>query len=104
MAYLPVKQALGSTTVSTIVDVSQDPYLSEVICRAGQLSDIEAGRAVKPCANLRDGMTGGIGLRKVVKPLRAYVYAEQHKWVYPVAAAAILGIPFLLGMAMARRT
>jgi hypothetical protein len=77
--------------------VSTDPYLSEVICRVGQLKAIEDKTPVKPCAITPAGLRGGVGLRKAMKPLRAYVYAEQRPWIYPVAAVVILGVPLFIG-------
>ena len=84
--------------LGTGAKVVSDPYLPEVLCRVDQLAQIEAGaRVLTPCVQMPPGRVGGIGLRKVVQPLRAYVYAEQHPWIYPVAIGALVGIPFLLG-------
>lgn len=95
-------QALQALTTAggalgTGAKVVQDPYLPEVLCRVDQLAQIEAGQRPSPCASMPPGRAGGIGLRKVVAPLRAYVYAEQHPWVYPVAIGAAIGIPFIFG-------
>jgi hypothetical protein len=83
--------------LSTVVGASQDPYLSEVICRVEQLQSIDKKQPVKPCVKTRPGLPGGIGLRRTIQPLRAYVYAEQRPWVYPVAVAAIVGLPLFIG-------
>lgn len=91
-----------SSVVSTAVDVADDPYLPEVICRAGQLHQIEVGQPVQACATTASGLTGGIGMRKIIQPLRAFVYAEQHRWVYPLAAAVIFGLPLAIGYTLGK--
>jgi hypothetical protein len=83
--------------VSTAVDVTSDPYLPEAICRAQQLVAIENKRPVPVCTTTRDGLVGGIGLRRVMPVVRGFVYAEQHPWTYPVAGAVVIGIPVLIG-------
>lgn len=90
-----LSQAGGA--LGTGAKVISDPYLPEVLCHVDQLASIEAGAPIAACPIMPPGRAGGIGLRKVVVPLRAYVYAEQHPWVYPVAIGAAIGIPFLLG-------
>lgn len=84
-------------SLGTAVNVAEDPYLSEVVCRIGQLQQIRAGQTVGACADTPDGMPGGVGLSAAVKPLRLYVYAKQNVWVFPAMIAAIIGVPFLLG-------
>ncbi len=86
-----------ASTIATALDVASDPYLGEIVCRVGQLKNIDHNEAVQACTNTPDGVAGGVGLRNAIYPLRAYVYAQQNKWVYPVAVLAILGLPFWLG-------
>lgn len=86
-----------ASTINTAVDVASDPYLAEVICHVGQLKAIDHGEPVGVCAETPDGVAGGVGLRNAIPVLRAYVYAQQHKWVYAVAAAAFIGLPMLIG-------
>lgn len=76
---------------------SQDPYLPEVACRFNQLASINANQTPGACTDTPPNLAGGVGLRNVIVPLRAYVYAQEHKWVYPVAVAAIIGIPLFVG-------
>lgn len=104
--------ALGSTlddvinaasgAVTGAVDIASDPYLPEVVCRLAQLKAIEAGQQPSLCAETAPGLPGGVGLRTAVVPMRAYVYAQQNKWVYPVAIFAVLGIPMWLGYELGR--
>lgn len=93
----PVPMGDLAGAIGTAIDVAGDPYLPEVICRVQQLKNIDHGEPVTVCAETPDGVAGGVGLRNAMAPLRAYVFAQQNKWVYPVAVAAILGIPLLLG-------
>lgn len=85
------------STLNTAADVANDPYLPEVVCRLQQLKAIDNGQALPVCGETLDGQGGGIGLGHAMPALRAYVYAQQNTWVYPVAVAAIVGIPFWLG-------
>lgn len=79
------------------LDIASDPYLPEVVCRLAQLKAIESGTTAAACTDTADNLPGGVGLRNAVAPLRAYVYAQQNKWVYPVALAAIIGLPMWIG-------
>ncbi len=91
-----------ASTIGTAVDLASDPYLAEVICRIGQLKAIDHGEAVAVCPETPAGAAGGIGLRNAVPALRGYVYAQQNKWVYPIAVAVLLGIPMLIGYEIGR--
>jgi len=83
--------------LGTSLDIANDPYLQETICHIGQLKQINAGQAAGACAETAPNLAGGVGLGKVQPYLRAYVYAEENKWVYAVAAAVIIGLPMLIG-------
>ena len=89
-------------TLSTLTSAAQDPYLSETICRVGQLKAIENAQPVPGCAITAPNLGGGVGLRKVMPALRAYVYAEQHPWVYPAAVLGVIGLPMLIGYALGK--
>lgn len=86
-----------SQVIGTALDVASDPYLAEVVCHVQQLKAIDHGEPVAVCAQTPAGVVGGVGLRKAIPALRAYVYAEQNPWVYPIAIAAIIGIPMWIG-------
>lgn len=88
---------------SQVQGVLEDPYLPEIACRINQLHAIEKKTPLPPCAKTPPGKRGGIGLRNVAPVLRAYVYAEQHPIVKPVAIAALLGVPFLVGYLVGKR-
>jgi len=91
-----------ASALSTAADVAGDPYLPEVICRIQQLKNIDRGETVATCIDTPEGVAGGVGLRNAMTPLRAYVYAQQNKWVYPLAVAAMIGIPMWLGYELGR--
>lgn len=92
-----------ASAITPAADIATDPYLPEVICRAKQLVAIEDGVPVPPCQSLPGGMRGGIGFRKVMVPLRAYVRAERTPILYPVAFAVAVGVPLLIGYAIGKR-
>jgi hypothetical protein len=83
--------------VGTASKILTDPYWPEAACRVAQLHAIENKQKLPACPTTPGGRTGGIGLRKVMPLMRGYVYAEQHPIVKPVAVAAALGIPMLIG-------
>lgn len=91
-------------TITTSVAVVQDPYFPEAICRIDQLRSIENGLHVLPCTNTPPNKAGGVGLRKVMPLMRAYVTAEQHRpWSYVGLAAAVIGLPMLVGYAIGKK-
>lgn len=96
--------ALGdvASTVATISNVSTDPYLSELLCRVNQLSAIKNGNTVPLCPKTQAGLPGGVGIGRAMVPLRGYVWAEQHKWIYPVAAIGVIAVPLLIGIGIGR--
>jgi hypothetical protein len=96
-----LKKALSVSGTATAV--LNDPYLSEAACYVSQLSAIENKTPMPVCPRLPPGKTGGIGLHKFLPAMRAYVFAEQHPVVKPLAVAAVLGVPFLVGYLAGRR-
>jgi hypothetical protein len=44
----------------------------------------------------------GIGLKRLVTPLKAYRYTRQHSWALPVAMAAVVALPFAIGYALGK--
>jgi hypothetical protein len=103
------KQALGMSAaevVDAISDLSRaltDPYLPEAICRVKQLYQIKTGQTIAVCAKTPMNRIGGIGIKKAIMPMRGVVYAEQRPWVYPLAVAAVVGVPFFLGYLFGKR-
>ena len=90
------------SVISTAVDVTKDPYFNETLCRVQQLAAIENKRAVPNCTSTRPGLAGGVGLRKVMPALRAYVKAEQQPLLYVAAAAGVIGLPMLIGYVLGK--
>lgn len=99
-----VSSALNAlaSAVGTVGNIASDPYLPEVTCLVGELSALRHGQTPTPCGKTQRGLPGGVGLEDAVTPLRAYVYAKQNPWVFPVAVLAILGVPFLVGYSIGK--
>lgn len=99
------KTSLGGIgdTISAAASVVNDPYFNEAVCLAGQLRSVERGEPVIRCATTAPNLTGGAGLRGLMPALRAYAFAQQNKWVYPVALAALIGVPMLLGYELGKK-
>lgn len=83
--------------ISAAVDVAGDPYLPEIICRVQQLHSIRSHQPIQVCQDTPLGIPGGVGLGRLVLPLRAFVFAEANPWVYPVGIAVLIGLPVLIG-------
>jgi len=91
-----------SSTITTVADVTADPYFPEVVCHVQQLQQIERGQEPQECPESPDGLMGGVGLRSAMPGLRAYVEVKKHPWLLPVAIVGVLAIPFLLGVRYGR--
>jgi hypothetical protein len=91
-----------ASTVGIATDLANDPYLPETICRVGQMKALNANQRPGACSKTAPNLAGGVGLRKLIRPLRAYTYAEQHKWAYAAAIAGVIGVPLLLGYALGK--
>jgi len=98
-----VRQPLGATrggaVLTAVTVVLEDPYLDETIRLVKELHAIESK---KPRVKAVPSGEPGIGLRHVVRPLRALVYARKHEWVVPVALGALVALPVLLGFGLGR--
>lgn len=91
-----------ASTIGTAIDVASDPYLPEVVCRIQQLKAIDHHETVPICADTPEGVTGGVGLHSAIQGLRAYVYAQQNPWVYPLAVLVGIGLPLWVGYEIGR--
>jgi len=90
-------------TIGIAADVASDPYFPELVCRVQQLKAIDHGQAPNACAyTVDDGSGNGVGLRRGMPGLRAYVYAQQNPWVYPLVIAGVIGLPMLIGYHLGR--
>jgi len=94
------------TAAQAVAAVVSDPYLTEVSCHVLRLAAIERGE--KPPGRCQQipvvpGTIGkGIGLRYVVRPLRAAVAAREHPYLAAAGAVAVVGAIFFLGYATGR--
>lgn len=100
--------SLGADTALEAAGVAlttiQDPYLPELLCRMKQLAAIEKKQTLPACQAQPLTLRGGIGLRNAMLPMRGYVYAQQHKWAYAVAAIGLIGLPILVGYQIGKHT
>lgn len=106
----------GAGVLGTAAGGVADPYLPEVFCRVSQLKAMTTGRTPVqilagkkptvpvPVCKLTPLGLKGIGVEKAIKPLRAAVYVGQNPSVVWIGAAAIVGVPLLLGYMLGRRS
>ncbi len=83
--------------LDTVGGIVTDPGLPETIqlaMRMRALAVAEGGPA---------DTSPGVGLSKINGPLRLYVEARESKWMIPAAIAAVVGLPFLLGLNIGKR-
>mgnify|MGYP001559931932 FL=1 len=79
-----------SNTLDATKALLDDPALPEVASLVIKLNKIEPGGI-------------GIGLKRVVPPLRLYVKTRENPWLGYAIIAGIIGGPFLLGYLFGRK-
>lgn len=89
---------MGISAAKTAKHVLADPALPELLLTLEEIYAVESATPSKP------GVVGttvkkNIGLKHVVPPLRAYLYARRNPWVVPAVVIGAFAIPFLLGRA-----
>jgi hypothetical protein len=94
-----------------ILAVVEDPALPQVIDRVQTIRALEEARAKEKPAPLAPGEKPkpvGIGLKRVIPALDAFIYARRHPWVPWVAGGGavllLVGIGFGVGRLTARRS
>ena len=99
------KTSLGDIagTITTAASVINDPYFNEAVCLAGQLRSVERGEPAIACSVTPANLGGGAGLRSLMPAMRTYSFAQRNKWVYPLAIAALLGIPAFVGYELGKK-
>jgi hypothetical protein len=80
--------------------VINDPAFPTVLARLKTIKQLAEQEAARRGASSTASV--GLGLKKFVPPLDAYIYIQRKPWVLPVGAAAALTIPFLLGFWLGR--
>jgi len=106
----------AGSAIGTAIGGAADPYFPEAICRITQLRALREGRTpvqalfgkkptvpVPQCVQMPPGQKG-IGVEKVLKPLRALVYVNQHPATVWLGLTALLGTPILIGYMIGRRS
>jgi hypothetical protein len=107
--YLPqAKEALQqyAPKVAAVVGIGQDilgdPALPEVIALTKKIVALEtAGKkpSTKPTVK-----TPGIGLSRVVGPMKGYIFYKQNPWILPVGIGFVLLMPALIGYKVGKRS
>jgi hypothetical protein len=84
------------SVVSSASTIIEDPALPQLTKSVLELKAIEQKRG---------GSTGakGIGLSEIVKPVQYFVYYKKNRWILPVVAIALLGIPMLIGYSIGKK-
>jgi hypothetical protein len=85
----------------TAINLASDPYAPEALCLIQQIQNAGAGHPVSPCAQTQSNAQTALG--RWIVPLRMLSYAEQNRWVYGVAAAAVIGLPLWIGYRLGSR-
>jgi hypothetical protein len=100
MSYCTVLGATGlQRGAEFIKDVLSDPALPETTLLVKELYEVEKA---KP--KTKSIITGpGIGLANTLTPLRTLIFYRKNEWALPLTIAALIGVPFLLGMTVGRR-
>ena len=106
----------GATVAGVAGGAVADPYLPEVACRLSPLQALTTGRTpaqiltgkkttvpVPACKATPLGQKG-IGVEQAIRPLRAAVYVGRNPSVVWLGAAAIVGVPLLLGYMLGKRS
>ena len=94
----------GGTALQAASKVLVDPALPEVSCHVLRLNKITKGKHPGPaCAKVRytaSQKATGVGLARVVKPLRAAVWARQNPVVAVGIGAGVVGLIWWVGYRM----
>ena len=93
---------IGSTkdaavnVASVALRVADDPALPQIVTLIGEVNALPSSGSPSPTER-------GIGLSKVVGPLRGFVAYKKHPWILPaLVGGLVLGI-FSFGVATGRR-
>lgn len=85
----------GGTALKTVTTILDDPALPQVATIVMDLHDLEPKTPA-------GAPSPGLGLNKLVMPLKAYRYTRRHWWAMPAAIGVVVGVPFLLGYSMGK--
>ncbi len=81
--------------------VIQDPALPTVVELLTELRQVEAARPKTPSP--LTSSEPGIGLRKIVIPLRIVIAVRKRPWLIPVGIGAAVLLPMAIGYALANK-
>lgn len=90
---------LDFSKLAPYVDVTAriltDPYLDEVMTLARKAASFSSGPS--------DPNQVGIGLKKAIFPLKAYIFVREHPWFPYVAVPGAVLLPFVIGVLVGRK-
>lgn len=87
---------LGWSPLEFVTDIAEDPYLPRVAELITEIAAIEAAKG-------GGGSTGpGVGLNKLILPLKLFLTYEKNPWLPYAVGAGVLAFPFLIGMLVGR--
>lgn len=87
---------LGWGPTDFLTNLALDPYLPRVAELVTEIAEIEAQKG--------GGGSGGpgVGLDKVILPLKAFLAYERNPWLPYAIGFGVLAVPFLSGMLVGR--
>ena len=96
----------GSTAgdvANAILNVIEDPALPEVARILNRFHQLEQSAPKKPGSSA-PSTTKGIGLKRVVGPMRALLWLRENPAALVAGAVAVVAVPALLGYAVGRKS
>lgn len=90
----------AASIATSVLNVASDPCLYTVADQLNQLHESEV-EAAGPDATVPE--TLGIGLCKVVGPLKVVIWAKKNPWIFAVAAGGIVATIFTAGYRYGQR-
>lgn len=97
MGYTPTSGVMDAATVA--VRVTADPAFPTVVALVSEIKALSSGNSSSPSTSSGPG----IGLDKIVGPLRGFVAYKKHPWILPAFAGGVVLTIFALGVMTGRR-
>jgi hypothetical protein len=90
----------ASSVAMAALNVATDPCLGVIADQLNQLHESEV-EAAGPDATVPE--TLGIGLCKVVTPLKVVIWAKKNPWIFAVLAGGVVATIYTVGYRSGRR-
>jgi hypothetical protein len=99
-------QAPVTTATMAALRVVEDPFLGETACEVMRLSNLKrTGSPGPPCPRTDPryrGSAKGVGLEKLVGPLRTYIGHRERPWALPALVGGAVLLIFYAGYGVGR--